>query len=164
MHISTVSAIRNVQQEGRQRVTRFVGVLRVPRLTACETKRSVGERALEPIAGEPPSKRERVIAHNLRQISADLMTVGRFGNVGDVLTPARVAVDSWAGNQRVSPRRGESANETTGKTNRRIQVRGCVGEKGRRVVLIRGPRVLNLKHEARIESMYVTGAPISTRD
>src|SRR5260370_33882566 len=94
----------------------------------------------------------------------DYMNISGLGNGGKNRVPGLHAVNSWAGSHRVSPRRGESANETTGKPNRRIQVRGCLGEKGRRVVLIRGPRVLNLKHEARIESMYVTGAPISTRD
>ena len=75
------------------------------------------------------------------------MTVSRFGNVGDVFAAAGVAVDSRTGNQGVSSGRGKSTNETTGKTNRSIQVRWGVREKSRRVVLVRSTRVLNLKHE-----------------
>src|SRR5260370_8585275 len=92
------------------------------------------------------------------------MTVRRLGKVRDVLPTAGVAANSGTGNQRVSSSGGESADETTGETNRRIQVRGWVREEGRRVVLVRGPRVLNLKHEAGIESVYPTGSPISARD
>jgi len=43
------------------------------------TNRSVGEWALEPIARETAAKRECVIAHDLGQVSADLMTIGGLG-------------------------------------------------------------------------------------
>src|SRR4029077_15872737 len=163
VHIAAVSAIGNIEQERAQRVTRlrvFGVALWVPSLPTRETKRSVGERALEPIARKTAAKRERVIAHDLGQVSVDLMTVRGLGIVRDVLPAAGVATNLRTGNQRAASGRGESADETTGETNRRIQVRGWVSEKSRRVVLIRGPRVLNLKHETGVESMYVAGAPI----
>src|SRR5207244_245038 len=150
VHSSTVGTIGNIEQKGTQRITRLRIVriaLWIPRLPARETKRSVGEWALKFIAREAPAKGERVIAHDLGQICADLMTIRGLGNVRDVLPAAGVAVDSRTGNQRASSGRSESADERTGETNRRIQVRGWVREKGCRVVLIRGPRVLNLKHE-----------------
>ncbi len=167
VHISAVGTIRNIEQEGTQRVTRlrvFGVALWVPSLPTRETKRSVGEGALELIGRETPAKRERVIAHDLREISADLVTVSGLRNVRDVLPTAGVAADSRTGNQRAASGRGESANERTGETNGRIQVRGWVREKGRRVVLVRSPRVLNLKHETGVESVHVAGAPISAGD
>src|SRR5258708_12981093 len=89
------------------------------------------------------------------------MAAWALGHFVLALPAASVAADSRAGNQRAASGRGESADEGTGETNRRIQARECVREKGRRVVLIRSPRVLNLKHETSVEGMYVTGAPIS---
>ncbi len=150
MHISTVSAIRNIQQEGAQRVARLRilgGALWVPSLPTRETKRIVGEGAFEPIARETTSKRERVITHDLGQISANLMTVRRLRNVGDVLSAAGVAADSRTRDERGTSRSSESADESTGKTDGREQVGGGVREASRRVVLICGPCVLNLKHE-----------------
>src|SRR5580700_11180708 len=96
MHIATVSAIGNIEQEGTQRVTRLrvLGVaLWVPSLPTRETKGSIGERALEPIARETATERERVIAHDLGKVSADLMTVSGLGNVGDVLPAAGVVAN-----------------------------------------------------------------------
>ncbi len=128
MHISTVSAIRNIQQEGRQRTTRLLRALGVPCLTSGESKRSVGEGALKLIAGVSSAKLNRVIANDFCQISANLMTVRCLGNVGDVLPAAGVAADSGTRNQRAASGRGESADETTGKTNRRDQPSGWVHE------------------------------------
>src|ERR1700730_16785663 len=94
--------------------------------SAGSAKTSLGEWALEPIARETPAKGERVVAYYLCQISADLMTVSRSGDVGDVLAAAGVAADSGTGNKGAPSGRGESANETAGEPNRSIQVRGRV--------------------------------------
>src|SRR5258708_38704779 len=116
------------------------------------------------MAAEAVRRREGLIPASVGKFAVGLMRGRCSGTVGKVLTAVGVATDSGTGNQGTASCRRESTDETAGETNRCIQIRGWVREKRRRVVLVRGPGILNLKPEAGVKSMDPTGAPISARN